>query len=210
MVLSIKATRSLGYGGVQAVQVVRRPDQQNPVVGTQAVQLVEEVASCIIPNETVQIFQDQQAGRCPPSLLENLLNRPLRSRAGVQGFDVQRRDWWRALGEGVDDCFGGEGFAVFWDSVEDDASFPRDFGYLVQCSVVEEAVDVLVQFSSEAGVDDDIFPTGFLYALLESFALDPLCVIEHPDLFVDTARPFARSEKHFIGYWMVPGVDIRW
>ena len=61
-VLSVEAAWSLGYPGVEALQVIRTAYHQDAVIVLESIDLVEEVTTDLIRDNTVQILEDQITG----------------------------------------------------------------------------------------------------------------------------------------------------
>ena len=95
--------------------MVGRSDHQDPVVGFQPVDFIEEVRSYIICDEGVEVFEDKEARGLGAGLAEDGLDAVFRAAVGGEGADVEGWDGGGGVkGEGVHHCFDGDCFAVAW------------------------------------------------------------------------------------------------
>ena len=85
---------------------------QNPIIGFQAIDLVEEVRAHAVGDDGVEIFEDEEAWSLFAGLVEDGGEGVFGPSVGGEGADVEGGDWRWEVVEGVHHCFDGDGLAV--------------------------------------------------------------------------------------------------
>lgn len=140
---------------------VSRKQSQPTIVRLQPINLVQEVSPRVVSDKTILILQHQQTRRRLPRLLENLLQTPSWPRTRIQTLQIRRRDGripFRAL---INHHTESQTFPVPRHATKDDPTLPGDLRAPVDDAVVEEAVDVAVQFAVHGGREHDVYEFAF-------------------------------------------------
>lgn len=183
-ILAIEAGRTLRNAWVESLEMVRAADHEDAFVRGETVHGVEEEAAHFVRDEAVEVLEHQVARGFLTRFREDVLDAILWRDEADERFDVERRHGLLAAVQGVHSGFDGDGLAVSWRAVENDAALPRHAETVVLLARVVEAFNRVDQVFLELFVQDDVLPAGFHDAAVQDRVLLPVALVEDPDFVV--------------------------